>query len=108
MIVDLLVAALLILGVGFMVVGVVGFVRFPDELSRLHAVSLAGTLGFVLIAVGLAIYAADLWAAIEYGLITVLLAVASATVGQGIAWFVSTGQETPEKLRHGRRHGRQS
>jgi multicomponent Na+:H+ antiporter subunit G len=40
-------------GAGFLLVGAIGVLRFPDFYSRLHAVSICDTLGAGLVLVGL-------------------------------------------------------
>ena len=46
-------------GVVFFVAGTVGLLRFPDPLSRLHALSKADNLGLGLVALGLLPHMAD-------------------------------------------------
>ena len=50
--IDVLVIALLAIGAGFVVVGTIGILRFPDLPTRLHAVAKADNLGlgFLLVA----------------------------------------------------------
>lgn len=93
--IDLLAAALLMLGLCVLVAAVVGFLRFSDVPSRLHAVSLAGTLGLLLVVFGLMARTGDAWAAVEYALLAIFLLLASSVVGQGVAWLLrwSTGKE---------------
>jgi multicomponent Na+:H+ antiporter subunit G len=52
---DLLVAGLLLLGALFYLAGTVGLLRFPDTLSRLHALTKADNVGLLLICAGLAL-----------------------------------------------------
>ncbi len=44
-IIDFIVIALLILGIFFFTVGVIGLIRFPDVYSRMHATTKCDTLG---------------------------------------------------------------
>lgn len=60
---DILVAALLLLGGFFCLVAGVGLLRFPDVLMRMHAGTKAGTLG---VGLTLAALAVDAWS-IESG-----------------------------------------
>lgn len=51
---DLLTLALLLLGAIFYLAGTLGLLRFPDTLTRLHAVTKADNLGLGLLCLGLA------------------------------------------------------
>lgn len=51
-----LAAALIIAGVAFLAVSVLGVVRFPDFYTRAHAVAKAETLGILLVLAGLALH----------------------------------------------------
>jgi multicomponent Na+:H+ antiporter subunit G len=44
--------AIVLIGAVLTLISAVGVVRFPDALSRMHALTKASTVGFVLIAVG--------------------------------------------------------
>ncbi|GHG67746.1 hypothetical protein GCM10010919_16690 [Alishewanella longhuensis] len=46
---------LLLLGLVFFIAGSLGLLRFPDQFSRLHAVTKADTLGLGLVVLGLSI-----------------------------------------------------
>lgn len=46
---------LLLLGLVFFIAGSVGLLRFPDQFSRLHAVTKADTLGLGLVVLGLSL-----------------------------------------------------
>lgn len=50
---DLFTVVFVSLGLVFFVAGVVGLIRFPDPLSRLHALSKADNLGLGLVILGL-------------------------------------------------------
>ena len=56
MILDILAGVLIVLGVGFLALGTLGVVRFPDYYSRTHAVAKAETLGTLLVFGGLLLY----------------------------------------------------
>lgn len=45
MLIDIAVAALLLIGAAFVLIGAVGMVRLPDFFTRLHAPTKAATLG---------------------------------------------------------------
>lgn len=57
---DALAAVLLVAGCGFFFAGTVGVLRFPDTLSRLHAVTKADNLGLLLICAAMALHGASL------------------------------------------------
>ena len=67
-----------VLGVLFLVAGTIGLLRFPDVYSRLHALTKADTLGLGLICLGLALQAGSLALALKYGLIWILMLMASS------------------------------
>lgn len=46
---------LLLLGLVFFIAGSIGLLRFPDQFSRLHAVTKADTLGLGLVVLGLSL-----------------------------------------------------
>ncbi len=53
---ELISAALLLVGGGFMFVSAVGVLRLPDFYTRLHASSIGETFGLVLVGIGLIVY----------------------------------------------------
>lgn len=75
-------AVLIALGVLFFVAGVVGLLRFPDTLTRLHALTKADNLGVGLIVLGLLPHAADGRAMLKLLVVWALVLLASATVSQ--------------------------
>ena len=75
-------AAFIATGVIFFVAGVVGLLRFPDTLTRLHALTKADNLGLGLIVLGLLPRTADGLAAGKLVIIWLLVMLASATVSQ--------------------------
>jgi len=74
--------ALIGAGVFFFVAGTVGLLRFPDTLSRLHALTKADNLGIGLIVLGLLPRAGDGLAALKLLVVWGLILLASATVSQ--------------------------
>ena len=54
---DIIAVLFLAGGLFFMLAGAIGFLRFPDFFTRLHATGKCDTLGEVLIVVGLILYA---------------------------------------------------
>ena len=53
---DVLVGLFLIAGAGFVMIAAIGIVRLPDLLTRMHASTKAGTLGALLVLVGLGLH----------------------------------------------------
>lgn len=72
-------------GVVFFLAGTVGLLRFPDSLTRLHALSKADNLGLGLIVLGLLPQAADGQQALKLVLIWLLALLAGAAASQLIA-----------------------
>lgn len=73
------------LGAVFFLAGSVGLLRFPDALTRLHALTKADNLGLGLIVAGLAVQAGSVLAALKLLAVWVLVLVAGATVARLIA-----------------------
>ena len=82
---DLFTAVALVLGALFFLAGVVGLLRFPDTLSRLHALTKADNVGLGLIVIGLMPQAGSVLAALKLLLVWVLVLLAASTVGQMMA-----------------------
>lgn len=80
--IEILSSVLIGAGVFFFIAGTVGLLRFPDTLSRLHALTKADNLGIGLIVLGLLPLAADVLAALKLILVWVLVLLASSTVAQ--------------------------
>ena len=72
-------------GVFFFLAGTVGLLRFPDALTRLHALTKADNLGLGLVVVGLLPRADGVLGALKLISIWLLVLLASATVSQLIA-----------------------
>ena len=78
-------AALLLAGAVFYLAGTMGILRFPDVYTRLHALTKADNLGLGCVALGLALQADSLAAALKLLLIWLLALAASAAVSYVIA-----------------------
>lgn len=78
-------AALLVLGCAFFLAGTVGLLRFPDTLSRLHALTKADNVGLMLVCAGLALHSGSLRAALLLAIVWVLALVASTVSAHLIA-----------------------
>jgi multicomponent Na+:H+ antiporter subunit G len=82
---DLFTMAAVTAGVLFFLAGVVGLLRFPDALTRLHALTKADNVGLGLIVAGLLPQAGSVLAALKLLLVWLAVLLAGATVGQLIA-----------------------
>jgi multicomponent Na+:H+ antiporter subunit G len=80
--VDLFSIAAICGGVFFFLAGTVGLLRFPDALSRLHALTKADNLGLGLIVLGLLPRTESLLAALKLVAIWALVQLAGATAAQ--------------------------
>ena len=76
---ELVAAVCLLAGAGFYLAGTLGLLRFPDALSRLHALTKADNVGLLLVCVGLALLSGSLRQAALL-LLVWLLALLAATV----------------------------
>lgn len=87
--IDLLLAVLswllLVGGLLFFAAGSIGLLRFPDTVSRLHALTKADTLGLGLVIAGLSLRADSLLEVGQMLLIWLLLLASSATACQLLA-----------------------
>ena len=72
-------------GIFFFLAGSVGLLRFPDTLSRLHALTKADNLGLRLVVFGVALRAEGLLAALKLGAVWLLTVLAGAVVTQLVA-----------------------
>jgi multicomponent Na+:H+ antiporter subunit G len=78
-------------GAFFFLAGSVGLLRFPDTLSRLHALTKADNLGLGLVMLGLLPRAAGLLAALKLVVVWLLVLLASAMVSQMVARVARRG-----------------
>jgi multicomponent Na+:H+ antiporter subunit G len=82
-------------GVFFFLAGTVGLLRFPDTLTRLHALTKADNLGFGLIVLGLLPQSPDLASGMKLVVVWLLVLFAAASASQLIAQFVTDGGPPP-------------
>ena len=82
---DVLTIVTVLAGLVFFLAGTVGLLRFPDPLSRLHALTKADNLGLGLIVIGLLLQASSLQFALKLIAIWLLAQVAAATASQLVA-----------------------
>ncbi len=75
----LLATILLILGLCFILLGVVGILRLPDFYTRLHAMGKCDTLGVALVLLALALYAGFSLTTLKLLLISVIIGLANPT-----------------------------
>jgi multicomponent Na+:H+ antiporter subunit G len=83
-------------GAFFFLSGTVGLLRFPDTLSRLHALTKADNLGAGFIVAALALQAASVAAALKLILIWLLVLLASSSACYLIAGYVRAEREETE------------
>lgn len=86
------------LGVVFFLAGTVGLLRFPDTLTRLHALTKADNLGLGLVVLGLLPQVAWPFGGLKLIAVWLLALLAGATVGPllgHVAWTHDRGREPP-------------
>jgi multicomponent Na+:H+ antiporter subunit G len=82
-------------GAFFFLAGTIGLLRFPDTLTRLHALTMADTLGLGVVILGLLPWANGTLAGLKMIFIWLLVQFAGATVAQLIARVVRHGETQP-------------
>lgn len=92
---DLFTVAAVSLGALFFLAGTVGLLRFPDTLTRLHALSAADNLGLGLVVLGLLPQVASPLGWIGLIAVWMLALLASGTVSQLLAGAVGPGRTEP-------------
>ena len=85
-------SALVAAGALFFLAGTVGLLRFPDALSRLHALSKADNVGLGLITLGLLPLAGDFGTAGKLAALWLVVQLSGAAVGQLLARALHDGQ----------------
>lgn len=88
MLVDLFSYAAIGAGAFFFLAGTVGLLRFPDTLTRLHALTKADNLGLGLVVLGLLPHVAGVLPALKLIAIWLLVLLSGADAGQLIARVV--------------------
>ena len=83
------------LGAIFFLAGTLGLLRFPDTLTRLHALTKADNLGLGLVVLGLLPQVAWPLGALKLIAVWLLALLAGATVGQLLGAAVPPGPGTP-------------
>ncbi len=92
---DFLTILSVLAGVFFFIAGTAGLLRFPDSLTRLHALTKADNLGLGFVALGLTIHAPGIFPALKLVAVWLLGLLASAAVSQLFAQTIST-RNVPE------------
>jgi multicomponent Na+:H+ antiporter subunit G len=92
---DIFTVAAVSAGAFFFFAGTVGLLRFPDTLTRLHALTKADNLGLGLVVLGLLPRAGSLRAGFKLLCIWLLVLLAGATVSQLIARAARQAGPTP-------------
>jgi multicomponent Na+:H+ antiporter subunit G len=89
------------LGAVFFLAGTVGLLRFPDSMTRLHALTKADNLGLGLVVLGLVPQVDSVFAALKLVAVWVLTQLAGATVTQLVARAVWRGDASRAAWRDG-------
>ena len=89
---DLMTIGAVSAGAVFFLAGTVGLLRFPDTLTRLHALTKADNLGLGLVVLGLLPQAGSLRDGLKLVSIWLLVLLAGATVSQLIARTARQGE----------------
>ena len=82
---DLISVLLVTAGAFFFLAGTVGLLRFPDVLTRLHALTKADTLGLGMVVLGLLAQVSSFTAGLKLVFIWLLVLVSAASASQLIA-----------------------
>ena len=90
---DIVSVLLVSAGAVFFLAGTVGLLRFPNSLSRLHALTKADNLGLGLVVLGLLPQADGLLTGLKLVAVWLLAQLAGATVAQLVARAVRRGSE---------------
>jgi multicomponent Na+:H+ antiporter subunit G len=90
--VELLAVATIAAGLFFFLAGAVGLLRFPDTLTRLHALSKADNLGLGLVVLGLLLQVDSVLAGLKLLCIWLLVLLSGACASQLIALGVRRGE----------------
>lgn len=93
---ELLAVVMLGVGVFFIAIGAIGFMRFPDVFSRLHVTGVVDTLGAPLIMLGVAIYLGPRLVSVKLLLGIGFLIVTSPLLGHLLARAALEGGHGPQ------------
>lgn len=99
--INLLVVLLLAVGTFFTIAGTVGFIRFPDFYSRMHATGKCDTLGEGLMLLGLILYEGATFVSVKMLFLIVYIFVANPTATHAIAKAAYDGGIVPWTKKEG-------
>ncbi|MEJ2094970.1 MAG: monovalent cation/H(+) antiporter subunit G [Gammaproteobacteria bacterium] len=94
-VVDILSWSCLLAGATFLLIGVIGLLRFPDFFTRLHAASVIETLGSLLIVTGLALQTEQTLVIVKLVLLIVFIMFTSPTAAHALAKAALHGKLEP-------------
>ena len=98
---DAFTLAFVTLGALFFFAGWVGLVRFPDALSRMHALSKVDNLGLGLVVIGLLPQASWPFGVLKLIALWLVVALVGGATGQMLAGAIQAGAgSTPDRARH--------
>lgn len=89
-------AGLILIGGLFCLIGVIGLLRFPDLLTRIHATGMIDSLGAAFVLIGLMLFAGWSLISLKLFFILILLQITAATAAHALARAVSHGGEDPD------------
>ncbi len=92
LILELWTVVAVVVGAFFFFAGTVGLLRFPDSLTRLHALTKADNLGLGLVVLGLLPQVDSVSAGLKLVCIWLLVLLSGATAGQLIARTLHNGE----------------
>lgn len=95
LVLDIFTIVAVLAGAFFFLAGTVGLLRFPDTLTRLHALTKADNVGLGLVVMGLLPQAGGLLDGVKLIAIWLFALLAGATVGQIMARAARRGRPTP-------------
>jgi multicomponent Na+:H+ antiporter subunit G len=95
LVLDIMTIVAISAGAFFFLAGTVGLLRFPDALTRLHALTKADNLGLGLVVLGLLPQAGSLRDGFKLVCVWLLVLIAGATVSQLIAYAARRDGSVP-------------
>ena len=96
MLLDILSWFFILAGSGFLVIGGVGLLRFPDVFTRMHAAGMVDTLALTLLIIGMAVQSGLSLVTVKLFLILLFMFFASPTSTHALAKASLDGGVTPE------------
>ena len=94
-------------GCGFLFVGALGMLRFPDFWSRLHALSVADSAGMILLTAGMIMQAGFTLVTVKLIFIGVFLFITGPTASHAVANAALVSGLLPEGESYPEPHGRE-